>query len=125
MLKHSNETSTANMIHILILNQETNVLPNMSSNNTCSSFEVKPPFSINIKDKETVKVTNPFTKKSCLLSPIQTAVYDKIIGSELSREGHFDEELNKIVRDGKQWFRDYYPTQYCILLDSVEMPVTE
>ena len=68
------------------------------------------PFECLILDKHPVEVTNPYSGKSCMLTPEQVAVYDVIKGAELS--GNYD-----LVGKGIEWFIVNYPTEYYILLD--------
>ena len=55
-------------------------------------------------------VTNPFTGESAILSPNEVAMYDLIMGSQMT--GHYD-----ITRKGLDWFRSANPKAYMILLD--------
>ena len=71
---------------------------------------IKLPFECMILDSEPVKITNPFSGKSCMLAPEAVAVYDCITGANMT--GNY-----KMVRKGLDWFRKHYPTEYMILLD--------
>ena len=55
-------------------------------------------------------VENPFTGNEALLSPNEVAMYDLIMGSQMT--GHYD-----ITRKGLDWFRSANPKAYMILLD--------
>ena len=55
-------------------------------------------------------ITNPYTGESVELSPEAVAVYDTIKGAEML--GHHDS-----VNKGLDWFRQYYPKEYMVLLD--------
>lgn len=96
--------------------------------------ENKLPFDITILDEEDKEVTNRFTKKSAILTPIQVAVYDRIKGSELilnlkkkeletlikeiEIEIEIDhDKLKETIRKGIDWFRSNYSEIYYILLD--------
>jgi len=59
---------------------------------------------------ETEMITNPFSGESCLLSPEAVAVYDTLKGCELFGDWEG-------VRKGLDWFRQYYPREYMVLLD--------
>jgi hypothetical protein len=59
---------------------------------------------------ETETITNPYTGESVELSPDAVAVYDTIKGAEML--GHYDS-----VNKGLDWFRQYYPKEYMVLLD--------
>ena len=68
------------------------------------------PFPITLMDKESVEVKNPYSGASVMLTPQATAVYDCIKGAEIL--GH-----DNIVMKGLDWFRQYYPKEYMVLLD--------
>ena len=53
---------------------------------------------------------NPFSGESIELTPEAVAVYDIIRGCELF--GDYEG-----VRKGLDWFRQYYPKEYMVLLD--------
>ena len=55
-------------------------------------------------------VGNPFTGDKALLSPNEVAMYDLIMGSQMT--GHYD-----ITRKGPDWFRLANPKAYMTLLD--------
>ena len=59
---------------------------------------------------ESETVTNPFTGDKALLSPNEVAMYDLIMGSQMT--GHYD-----ITRKGLDWFRSANPKAYMTLLD--------
>ena len=97
------------------------VLPGKKMNAT---KENKLPFDITVYDDENQTVTNPFTKQSAILTPIQVAVYESIKGSELTLHKNQewkleieDDELKQTIRKGIDWFRSKYPDIYYILLD--------
>lgn len=71
---------------------------------------MKFPFTNIIIGTESETVTNPFSGESCILSPEAVAVYDVIKGSEML--GDYD-----TVRKGLDWFMEYYPKEYMVLLD--------
>jgi|19_taG_2_1085344.scaffolds.fasta_scaffold27901_1 hypothetical protein len=59
---------------------------------------------------ESEVVTNQFTGKSVTLEPDAVAVYDLIMGSQLTNN-------YKLTRIGLDWFIKHYPKQYMVLLD--------
>jgi hypothetical protein len=65
---------------------------------------------IMILDFEPVRVENPFSGESVMLSPDEVAVYDYIKGCELI--GNY-----KGVRKGLDWFREHNCEAYMTLLD--------
>lgn len=72
--------------------------------------QIKDPFAIVIMDKEDVKVENPFSGESVMLTPQAVAVYDCIKGAE--QLASYD-----IMNQGIEWFRTHYPKEYMVLLD--------
>lgn len=68
------------------------------------------PFECTILDKEPVKISNPFSGESCLLTPEAVAVYDTIKGAEML--GDFE-----TVAKGVDWFIQFFPKEYMVLLD--------
>ena len=71
---------------------------------------MKLPFKCMILDKEPVKVTNPFSGQSCMLTPEAVAVYDTIKGCEIVSD------YDMMVK-GLDWFAENFPSEYMILLD--------
>ena len=61
-------------------------------------------------DSKPVKVTNPFSGQSCMLEPDAVAVYDVTIGANMI--GDYE-----TVQKGINWFIQYFPEEYMILLD--------
>lgn len=59
---------------------------------------------------ETETITNPYSGESVELPPEAVAVYDTIKGAEML--GQYD-----TVEKGLDWFRQYYPKEYMVLLD--------
>ena len=59
---------------------------------------------------ETETITNPYSGESVELPPEAVAVYDTIKGAEML--GRYD-----TVQKGLDWFRQYYPKEYMVLLD--------
>jgi hypothetical protein len=59
---------------------------------------------------ETETITNPYSGESVELPPEAVAVYDTIKGAEML--GRYD-----TVEKGLDWFRQYYPKEYMVLLD--------
>ena len=72
--------------------------------------EIKLPFDCILYDKVPVKVANPYTGESCMLTPEAVAVYDVIKGAEMAN--NFD-----LVRKGLDWFREHFADEYMVLLD--------
>ena len=60
--------------------------------------------------KEGEVVTNPFSGESYELNANELAMYDLIMGSQVT--GHYD-----ITRKGLDWFRSANPKAYMVLLD--------
>ena len=60
--------------------------------------------------KEGAEVTNPFSGESYELNANELAMYDLIMGSQVT--GHYD-----ITRKGLDWFRSANPKAYMVLLD--------
>jgi hypothetical protein len=65
---------------------------------------------IMISDFEPVRVENPFSGESVMLSPDEVAVYDYVKGCELIGD-------YKGVRKGLDWFREHNCEAYMTLLD--------
>jgi len=59
---------------------------------------------------ETETITNPYSGESVELPPEAVAVYDTIKGAEML--GRYD-----TMQKGLDWFRQYYPKEYMVLLD--------
>ncbi len=58
-------------------------------------------------DKENVVVCNPIDKrKKCSLEPIAVALFDYIIGCELSKK--WEEYVNARIIFNKHWDKEYY-----------------
>lgn len=70
----------------------------------------KLPFKCMILDNAPVEVRNPFSGQSCILEPDAVAVYDSIMGGNMT--GNYN-----IVEKGCNWFRKHFPAEYMILLD--------
>ena len=62
---------------------------------------------------------NPYSGESVELQPDAVAVYDCIKGAELLAQGIDDggHPLWCKVREGLDWFRQYYAKEYMVLLD--------
>jgi len=63
-----------------------------------------------VLDKDNVEVKNPFSGEGVMLTPEAVAVYDTIMGCEMTGD-------YKTVRKGLDWFRKHYPAEYMVLLD--------
>jgi len=70
----------------------------------------KLPFNCMILDNEPMSVSNPFSGESYTLEPDELAVYDVIMGANMT--GHYE-----TVRKGVDWFRKHNPAAYMVLLD--------
>jgi len=63
-------------------------------------------------------VRNPFSGESHKLSPVEEAVYRKVIKAQLESPNYFlDPDAQKIVRKGCDWFRANNAEAYMKLLD--------
>lgn len=65
---------------------------------------------IKVIDKKPVKVSNPFSGESVILTPEEVAVYDYIKGCEMMAD-------YKGMRKGLDWFSEKNPEAYMTLLD--------
>ena len=65
---------------------------------------------IMVLDSEPVRVENPFSGESTMLTPDEVAVYDYLKGCELMRD-------YEGVQKGLDWFRKNNCEAYMILLD--------
>ena len=71
---------------------------------------MKLPFKGMMIGTESERVSNPYTGDTVMLSPEAVAVYDTIKGAE--RCGAY-----RMVEQGLDWFKQYYPAEYMTLLD--------
>ena len=82
--------------------------------------ENKLPFDVTIYETTNKEVINPFSGKSAILTPIQVAVYESIMGSHYILQLETDNTSKDIAKDmiqkGRAWFYKY-PEIYRILLD--------
>ena len=74
------------------------------------SKERKLPFECLVYDKEPVEVKNRFSGESIVIPPDAVAVYDSIIGAEMTQDW-------ARVRKGLDWFAKHEPDAYMVLLD--------
>ncbi len=76
------------------------------------------PFECDVFEKPEV-IKNPLSGESIELQPDAVAVYDSIKGAEYLAQGIDDggHALWIKVREGLDWFRQYYPKEYMVLLD--------
>ena len=74
--------------------------------------EYKLPFEVGLPEDPTTTetITNRFGGDSCILPAFAVAVYDVIIGSEMTH----DWDLH---RQGLDWFSKYFTKEYYVLLD--------
>jgi hypothetical protein len=68
------------------------------------------PFQVAVSRTEPVEVTNPYSGESYKLEADALAVYDAIKGAEYT-------ENYDLVRKGIDWFLEYEPEAYMVLLD--------
>jgi len=71
---------------------------------------MKLPFKDMLIGSESEVVSNPHSGESTTLTPEAVAVYDTIKGAEFMG-------IYKVVQKGCDWFRQYYPSEYMVLLD--------
>ena len=93
---------------------------------TYNNKKIKLPFALGLpKDpNEMVEVANRFNGEKVKLPAFAGAVYDMIIGGEALATGH-DDQVGESghsfiwdnVRSGLDWFRQYFPKEYMVLLD--------
>jgi len=74
------------------------------------SKERKLPFECVVYDKEPVEVRNRFSGEGIVIPPDAVAVYDSIIGAEMTKDWD-------MVRKGLDWFAKHEPDAYMVLLD--------
>ena len=72
--------------------------------------DITMPFDCSVYTDKEVKVQNRFGGEECTLPGYAVSVYDTIIGAERF------EEYNT-MRLGLDWFAEYFPKQYMVLLD--------
>ena len=72
----------------------------------------KLPFAVSLPEDPTAeeKISNRFGGGSCMLPAFAVAVYDVIKGAEYTED--YD-----LVRKGIDWFLEYEPEAYMVLLD--------
>ena len=68
------------------------------------------PFNCSVYEDKVVKIANRFTGEETEMPGYAASVYDTIIGAE--KFGAWE-----IVRAGIDWFRQYFPKQYMVVLD--------
>ena len=71
---------------------------------------MKLPFKGMLIGSESEVVSNPLSGKSTTLTPEAVAVYDVLRGAQMM-------SMYSDVRKGLDWFRQYYPAEYMVLLD--------
>lgn len=75
------------------------------------------PFRVDVLNKEPKEITNPFSGEKYTLEPDAVAVYDVIMGEQISEaRGLAKCDWDK-VRKGIDWFQEYEPKAYMVLLD--------
>ena len=66
---------------------------------------------------EMLTIENPFSKETYRLTPVEESVYSMIMGSQMMPMYMTSPGLQKIVRQGLDWFRDNNAKAYMTLLD--------
>jgi len=72
--------------------------------------EIVLPFDCSTYPDKTVKIANRFTGEETEMPGYAAAVYDTIIGAEMTQ--NWD-----TVRAGLDWFKKYFAAQYMVVLD--------
>ncbi len=65
---------------------------------------------VEIVDDEPEEVRNQFSGASIVLDPQEIAIYDVIMGANMTK--NYD-----LVRKGSDWFRKHNPKAYMVLID--------
>ena len=68
------------------------------------------PFNCSVYQDKVVKIANRFTGEETEMPGYAASVYDTIIGAERF-------EAWDVMRAGLDWFRQYFPKQYMVVLD--------
>ena len=71
---------------------------------------MKLPFDGMLIGSDSEVVSNPLSGNKTTLSPEAVAVYDTIIGAESMG-------MHNVVQQGLDWFKQYYPAEYMVLLN--------
>jgi len=90
--------------------------------------KMKLPFEVNTHSSTMVKRTNPFSGQSTTLPGFAAAVYDYTVylnhmaekkDAETGETPGFSDNQNEWqkVRNGLDWFRQYFAKEYMVLLD--------
>ena len=66
---------------------------------------------------ESEMVTNPFSEESVLLCPEAIAMYDIIIGCQVTLENNYSDKVVEMFDAARDVFRQNWPKEYMILLD--------
>ena len=72
--------------------------------------KVTVPFDCAIYTEKEIKIANRFSGQECTMPGYAAAVYDTIIGAEMT-------ENWDVVRAGLDWFKQYFVEQYMVVLD--------
>jgi len=72
--------------------------------------QVTVPFDCGIYTEKQVTIANRFTGQETTMPGYAAAVYDTIIGAEMT-------ENWDVVRAGLDWFKQYFAKQYMVVLD--------
>ena len=72
--------------------------------------QVNVPFDCHVYPDKQVTIANRFTGQKTTMPGYAAAVYDTIIGAEMT-------ENWDVVRAGLDWFKQYFAEQYMVVLD--------
>ena len=93
--------------------------------------EIQPPYEVTVLDDAPVEVETQYSGVSVTLTPLQVAVYDRLMGALAILDEHAGHEVTIVARGktinqddlidvvdkGKEWFVRHYPDIYYALLD--------
>ena len=93
--------------------------------------EIQPPYEVTVLDDAPVEVETQYSGVSVTLTPLQVAVYDRLMGALAILEEHAGHEIIIVAKDktinqddlidvvdkGKEWFVRHYPDIYYAFLD--------
>ena len=83
-----------------------------SNTKKIEGLESYEPFSLLEEGHSMLRVTNPFSGESEVLTPEAEAVYSYIMGAQTLSSPDWDK-----IQDCLTWFRKRYPKEYMTLLD--------
>ena len=88
------------------------VIVDESNTRKIEGLESYEPFSLLEEGHSMLRVTNPFSGESEVLTPEAEAVYSYIMGAQQLSRPDWDK-----IQDCLTWFRKRYPKEYMTLLD--------